>query len=177
MQKHWFVMRDFKPWNAKNPAYKTIGNLGIRYFTPMHWIETVNTKGRKESVYIPVVPNLLFVNECRSILDPVVEKTARFQYLFRRGSGQATPMTIPEDEMERFITAVGTDESPVYFNEGELTPDKIGKNVLVTGGSLEGYKGNLLKTRGTKRNRLIVRIRNFLAAAVEVTPDCIQVLS
>jgi len=85
-------------------------------------------------------------------------------------------MTVPEDEMERFITAVGSDESPVYFNDGELISDKVGKDTLIVGGSLEGYKGNLLKARGSQKNRLIVRIRDFVAAAVKVTPDYVQVL-
>ena len=33
----WFVMRDLKRGNAKQPAYKLLSELNIRYFTPMVW--------------------------------------------------------------------------------------------------------------------------------------------
>ena len=33
----WFVMRDLKRGNAKQPAYKLLDELKIRFFTPMVW--------------------------------------------------------------------------------------------------------------------------------------------
>ena len=35
--RQWFVMRDLKRGNAKQPAYKLLGELKIRFFTPMVW--------------------------------------------------------------------------------------------------------------------------------------------
>lgn len=34
---HWFVMRDLKRPNAKEPAYKQLGELSIEVFTPLRW--------------------------------------------------------------------------------------------------------------------------------------------
>ena len=34
---HWFVMRDLKRPNAKEPAYKQLGELNIKVFTPLRW--------------------------------------------------------------------------------------------------------------------------------------------
>lgn len=34
---YWFVMRDLKRPNAKEPAYKQLGELSIEVFTPLKW--------------------------------------------------------------------------------------------------------------------------------------------
>ena len=36
-QLRWFVMRDLKRHNAKLPAYKMLGDMNIKVFTPMVW--------------------------------------------------------------------------------------------------------------------------------------------
>lgn len=174
-QKQWFVLRDFKKWNAKSPGYKELPRLGIQCFTPMHWIVTTRRDVRKRE-YVPVIQNLLFAFDSRAILDPVIERESTLQYQFRRGAGSGVPMTVDEQEMERFISAVGNDPAPVYYSPDELTEDMIGKEVVVTGGPLDGYRGRLLKLRGTKKRRVIIEIRGFIAAAVEVNPAFIQLV-
>lgn len=169
-------MRDFKKFNASAPAYKELPGQGIRCFTPMHWVVTTDRSGRRKRIYRPVIQNLLFVYECREILDPVVNKTDKLQYQFKRGAGQHAVMTVPDDEMENFIHAIETDASPMYYAPEELTPDMVGKTVMIIGGPLDGYEGELLKIRGSKKRRLIVKINNFVAAAVEVNPEYIRML-
>jgi len=176
LQKQWYVMRDFKKFNAKTPAYKELPRLGIRCFTPMHWVVAVDRNGKRQRIFRPVIQNLLFVYECREVLDPIVAKTDKLQYQFRRGAGPHALMTVPAAEMERFINAVGADSSPVYYTPEELTPDMIGRTIVVNGGPLDGYEGKLLKMQGSKKRRLIVRIEGFLVAAVEVNPDFVQVV-
>lgn len=170
--KQWFVLRDFKKWNAKAPGYKELPRIGIRCFTPMHWIVSTRCGVRKRE-YVPVIQNLLFAYDSREVLDPIVERDKSMQYLFRRG-GRAVPMTVPDREMERFIRAVNNDPSPVYYSPEELTPDMVGREIIVNGGPMDGYHGRLLKLKGSKKRRLIVEIRGFIAAAVEVNPDYIE---
>ena len=52
----------------------------------------------------------------------------------------------------------------------------IGKKVKIIGGPLNGYEGNLLFIRGSRKKRLIVEIPGFLTAAVEVDPEFITLL-
>lgn len=174
--KQWYVMRDFKKQNAKNPAYKELPKVGVECFTPMHWVVR-EKRGKATREYVPVIQNLLFVFECRQVLDPIVERCDSLQYQFKRGASSGTPMTVPLKEMERFISAVNNDASPVYFTPSELTHDIIGKNVIITGGPLNGYTGRLLKMQGSRKRRLIVEIKNYIAAAVEVSPDFIEVVA
>lgn len=44
---HWFVMRDLKRPNAKEPAYKQLGELNIKVFTPLRWHLSIK-KGKRE---------------------------------------------------------------------------------------------------------------------------------
>lgn len=171
--KQWFVLRDFKKWNAKAPAYRELPGLGIRVFTPMHWIVTNRREVRKRE-YVPVIQNLLFAFDSRETLDPIIAKDNSLQYQFVRGCGSGVPMTVPDEEMERFITAVGNDPSPVYYSPQELSAAMLGKEIIVNGGPLNGFRGKLLKIQGSKKRRLIVEIKGFISAAVEVNPDYIQ---
>lgn len=173
MDRQWFVLRDFKKWNAKSPAYKALPALGITCFTPMHWVVTVHREVRHRQ-YIPVIQNLLFAYDTRETLDPIIAKSRSLQYQFQRGQGSGCPMTVPAADMERFIHAVSNDASPVYFTVDELTPDMYGRTIVINGGPLDGYRGKLLKAQGSKKRRLIVELPNFVAAAVEVNPDFIQ---
>ena len=171
--KQWFVLRDFKKWNAKTPGYKELPRLGIRCFTPMHWIVSTRHSVRKRE-YVPVIQNLLFAYDNRENLDPIIVRCNTLQYQYVRGCGSATPMTIPNSEMERFINAVNNAPSPIYYSPDELTPDMIGREIIVNGGPLNNYRGKLVKIQGSKKRRLIVEIKGFVAAAVEVNPDYIQ---
>ena len=143
----WYVMRDLKRANAKEP--------GVRI--------------REE---VPFMPDLLFVHERRITLDPIVEKIRTLQYRWLRRTWRE-PMTVADGDMERFIHAVNAAENPKYYQPDELTPDMYGRSVRIVGGAMDGYSGKLLSARGSKFKRLMVEIPNLLTAAVEVNPEFI----
>lgn len=170
----WFVMRDLKRSNAKQPAYKLFNDLKIKCFTPMVW-KTVVSKGKRILKQVPFMQDLLFVYDSRRVLDPIVERIATLQYRFVKG-GKCMPMTVRTEDMDRFIQAVSTMEHPNFYTPEEIKPSMIGKKVRIVGGPLDGYVGNLQKVQGSKVKHLFVELPNLLTAAVEVNPEYIQVL-
>lgn len=170
--KQWFVMRDLKRTNAKLPAYKYLDNNGVLVFVPMKW-KIVVRKGKRERESIPFMQDLLFAYDSRLHLDPLVENVPTLQYRWLRNTYRE-PMTVPEAEMERFMLAVKTSQSPQYYLPEEITPQMYGKKIRIIGGSLNGYEGYLLTTRGSKVKRLLVELKGYLAAGVEVNPEYIQ---
>lgn len=172
----WFVLRDLKRPNSNTPAYKVLPEMGIEVFTPMHWVLKENQKGVKKRQYLPYIPSLLFALSTKSVLDRIVAKTETLQYQFVKGAPQNTPMVVPEDEMSRFIRATSSGGDCLYFTPEEIRPDMIGRNVIIKGGPLDGSQGRLLKITGTRKKRLIVGLRGFIVAAVEVAPEYIQLL-
>ncbi len=173
-QIFWYAMRDFTRPNAKLPAYKLLAQEGLEVFTPMkEQLKIQNGKRIRENV--PILHDLLFVHGIRENIDPIVDKTETLQYRYKRGV-QQTPITIPEDEMQRFLHAVKTSDRPKYYLPGELTPDMCGHQVRIIGGPLDSFDGKLLKLRGSKRKYLIIELPGLLSVGVEVAPEYITVL-
>lgn len=172
--RQWFVMRDLKRGNAKQPAYKLLGELKIRFFTPMVWKLRIR-QGKRVRQQVPFMPDLLFVYDSRKVLDPLVEQIATLQYRFVKG-GNHQPMTVRNADMERFIRAVDAMNNPCFYTPEEINPDMLGKKVRIVGGLLDGYEGCLQKMQGSRIKRLFVEPPNLLTATVEVQPEFIQVL-
>ena len=168
----WFVMRDLKRCNAKQPAYKLFKDLGMEVFTPMVWKLSVK-HGKRCREEVPFIQDLLFVNGTRLAVDPIVEKYNTVQYRYLRG-GYKIPMTVRESDMQRFIHAVQSSENPCYYTPEEISSDMIGRKVRIVGGPLDGYEGYLQKIQGAHVKRLFVELPSLLAAAVEVQPEYIQ---
>lgn len=179
MQDHiespcWFVLRDLKRPNAKSPAYKILPELGFETFTPMHWVLKDNPGSGKKRENVPFIHGLLFVKALRSTLDVVVDKTETLQYQFVKGA-QHTPMIVPPDEMDRFIKFVtAAHSSCIYYTPEDITPEMMGKKVMIVGGALDGAVGNLLTKRGSKKKRLMLRLMEMLVASVEIESGLIQ---
>lgn len=172
--RQWFVMRDLKRGNAKQPAYKLLGELKIRFFTPMVWKLRIR-QGKRVRQQVPFMPDLLFVYDSRKVLDPLVEQIATLQYRFVKG-GNHQPMTVRNADMERFIRAVDAMNNPCFYTPEEINPDMLGKKVRIVGGLWDGYEGCLQKMQGSRIKRLFVELPNLLTATVEVQPEFIQVL-
>lgn len=177
-ERQWFVMRDLKRPNSKSPAYKQLPELGFKVFTPMK--PKVTEKGcRRTREYVPFIQDLLFVESTKDALDEVVGKINTLQYRYAKGRGYCSPMVVPADEMKRFITAVGQTETPVYYTIDQITPQMIGARIrMVCDGPLNTFEGNLLKIRGSRKKRILVKLEGFLAAAVEIHDfEYIEVIS
>ena len=173
-RSQWFVMRDLKRRNAKLPAYELFKGFGIKVFTPMVWKLMVR-HGKRCREEVPFMQDLLFVHDTRLAVDPIVEKYDTVQYRYVRG-GYKVPMTVRDNDMQRFIHAVESTENPRYYTPEEISSDMIGRKVRIVGGPLNGYEGCLQKMQGARVKRLFVELPNLLAAAVEVNPEYIQVL-
>ncbi len=168
-------MRDLKRPNALHPAYKQLAEARIEVFTPMKWL--LKTKhGRRIREQVPVIPDLLFVCETRSVLDPIVDKIPTLQYRFRKGGAYREPMVVPDADMERFIRAIEASDDPKYFLPEELTPAMYGRFVHIVGGPLDGFDVRLLSVRGSKIKRVLVELPDFISVGVEVNPDYVQLL-
>lgn len=168
-------MRDLKRRNSNTLAINELGTAGLEVFTPMtQMIMTIG--GRRQRRDVPVIQDLLFVHETKETLDPIVAKYPTLQYRYTLGKNKNEPMTVREDEMERFIFAVGNSETPLYYRPGEITDTMYGKKVRILGGQLDQYEGRLLSVKGMRKRRLIVELPGLITAAVEIEPEFIQII-
>ena len=126
---NWFVLRDLTRPNAKRPAYRLLEEKGIEVFTPMRW-QLVERKGKRIREEVPLLHDLLFAHTTRTCMDPIVEEISTLQYRYLRG-GYRKPMTVGHAEMNRFIRAVHSDDSPRYFLVEELTSAMYGRMIRI----------------------------------------------
>lgn len=168
-------MRDLTRANAKRPAWKQLDELGFHIFTPMVW-KVKRVGPRSERVQVPAIHDLLFVESTREELDPVVDKIATLQYRFVRGGAYREAMSVRDEDMDRFIRAVGSTDDVLYYSPEEITPQMVGHKVAIVGGPLDGMTGHLLSVKGMRKRRLIVELPGMLTSAVEVSPDFIQLV-
>lgn len=174
-EKQWFVMRDLKRRNSNSLAVNDLEAAGLEVFTPMtQMIMTIG--GRRQRRDVPVIQDLLFVYETKENIDPFVDKYRTLQYRYLFGKRKDEPMTVRNDDMQKFIFAVGNTDAPKYYKPGELTDSMYGKKVSIVGGMLDGYEGRLLSVRGMRRRRLIVELPGLVSAAVEVEPEYVQII-
>lgn len=169
----WFVLRDLKRPNAKNPAWKMLPELSFEVFTPMRE-RLREVGGRKIRETVPVLADLLFVKSTAPDLDEVMLGNPTLQYRFMRGFAYRTPMTVPDAEMETFIKAVKEASRITYYLPDELTPDMCGREIRVVDGPMQGHVGKILKLRGRTKPRLLVQLNDILIAAVEIDRNYIE---
>ena len=154
----WYVMRDLKRVNARQPAYKQLEEMKMEIFVPMKWSLKIR-KGIHVREEVPFIQDLLFVH----------------QYRWLRNTWRE-PMTVADTDMERFINAVNASEFPQYYLPEEVTPAMYGRKIRIIGGTLDGYEGRLMTTRGSKVKRLLVELKGFLAVGVDVNPEYIRIV-
>lgn len=172
----WYALRDLKRPNAIRRAWEILqDDRKIEVFTPKKWVLST-IKGKRKAKEVAFIPDLLFAHESKVVLDPIIESMETLQYRFRKHGSQNEPLVVPNADMERFIHAVNSSESPQYFLPEEVTPQMYGKEILIVGGSLNGYRGRLLTTRGSRVKRLLIELKGFFCVGVEVSPEYIQVL-
>ena len=171
---HWFVLRDLKRRNAKDPAYRMLADAGFEVFTPMTR-KLVVCGGRKLRIEVPFIQDLLFVRDSRKRLDPLILKVPTLQYRFVRGA-YMEPMVVPDLDMDRFLCALRSSGQPQFFLPEEVRPEMYGRKIRVIGGPLDGYEGHLLSRRGSRSKRLLVELPQYLTVAVEVSPEMIELL-
>ena len=171
--KRWFVLRDLKRTNALNPAYLMLRDKVETVFTPM--VKSfVMRQGRKQVVEVPYIRDLVFVHDSPSVIDPIVAATPTLQYRFVRGGRSNERMVVPDDEMERFMAVIRSQRMFRYYTPDEVSSAMCGRDIIIVGGELDGFRGKLLTVRGSKRKQLVVALRGLLAVGVVVEPEFIQ---
>ena len=166
-------MRDLKRRTSNTLAIHDLNKAGFEVFTPMTQ-KVMTIGGRRQRRDDPVIQDLLFVHEAKDALDPFVEACPTLQYRYLLGKTKDEPMTVRDRDMHRFMIAVDTTDTPLYYRPGEITESMYGKMVRIIGGPLNDYEGRLLSVKGMRKRRVVVEIPGLIAAAVEVDPEFIQ---
>lgn len=141
---------------------KALEKRGVRSFIPMRY-EIKICKGKKERILVPAVSCLIFVYSTASILKDFKAKNPHLQYVMQKRSDCREKIVIPESQMNDFINVSEKyKEDLIYYKPEEINLKK-GTRVRVHGGAFDGLEGTLLKVKGKRDKRIVVKIPGLVA--------------
>lgn len=170
----WHVMRAYK---AEKAAEEWLSGTEMRYFIAKQWAVR-EYHGRKGRYMVPAIPGIIFIKATRDELAKAKLSMPRLQYVMDRAVTPPEPLTVPERQMENFITVASRalDTESVEF----LLPDEqmpaAGTQVRIHGGPFDGVVGTFRRVKGHRNRRLVVELPGLGAVSAEVKPDLVEVI-
>lgn len=172
---HWYVLNAI--FGKELQTCQLLQKEEIECFVPMRY-EIRCVKQKKARVLVPAVHNLVFVRATKHYLEDFKSRVPfTLYFMTRKENEHRILLTVPDAEMEAFIRVARMVEEDIhYFRPEEIHLEK-GIRVRVHGGPFDGLEGYLLKVKGRRSKRIVVRLAGVTAvAAAEIKPDLIEVL-
>jgi len=170
----WYVMRVFK--KDKEIEELLLGPHGLPHFiAKKYFVRTF--QGKKKAILQPSIPGIIFVHSNRKQIREFKNYCSYIQYCFCKIDGKEVPLTVPDRQMSNFIKIAKEYESDIIYYRPEDISLPKGQLVRVHGGLFDGLEGVLLKLKGKRSKRIVVRIEGVTAiAASEIAPELIEVI-
>lgn len=175
-QVRWYVMRAYKRQEATESALADERH-GLNHFVPKRYVERT-IRGEKKRILQPSIPGIFFVHASRHKIYAFKQFYPMMQYCYHRSHvGLDTPLVVSDPEMRSFmIIARQMEEDIAYHAPDEIHLSK-GDRVRITGGVFEGVEGTLLRIKGKRTKRVVVKIEGVVAiSSAEISPDFIEVI-
>ena len=171
----WFVLGCTSPRHELK-VRDDARRYGLRSFVPLAY-SVKSVKGHDRRVLVPALTKYIYVKgTLEEVQDYVLN--AHFQVFIQRSTftGHKEFLTVPTKAMEDFIAVTENNEERVtYFNPGEIRLN-VGDQIRVKGGLYDGREGVIMRVKGKRNRHLVVQIPGILIAAIEMTPDMIEMI-
>lgn len=171
----WYVLRAI--FGKELEVRKKLDQLNVETFIPMRY-EIKNSKGKKIRTLVPAIHDLIFVRATKSFLEDFKSSSEFILYFMtEKADGRRRITVVPDYQMNEFIkVAKRTEEDILYFRPDEIQLEK-GERVRVHGGAFDMVEGVLLKVKGKRSKRVVIKIPGVTAiAASYIEPDLIEIL-
>lgn len=150
---------------------------GLQAFVPLTYMVKTH-RGQKHRALVPAVSKLLFV---KGTLEEVKDYILHAHYVvfIRKStfSNKEDYLTVPTKAMEDFIAVTENHEEHVtYFRPEEISLQE-GDKIRIKGGFYDGREGIIMRIKGKRNKHLVVQIPGVLIAAIELSPEMIELSS
>lgn len=152
-----------------------VRRYGLQAFVPLTYV-VKSHRGQKLRALVPAISQLLFV---KGTLEEVKDyiRNAHYVVFIRKStfSNKEEYLTVPTKAMEDFIAVTENHEEHVtYFRPEEISLQE-GDKIRVKGGIYDGREGIIMRIKGKRNRHLVVQIPGVLIAAIELSPEMIEV--
>lgn len=150
---------------------------GLEAFVPLQYaVKTV--RKQKQRALVPAVTGLIFVKGTLTEVKDYLQK-AHFPVFIRKStfSNKEAYLTVPTKAMEDFIAVTERNEEHVTYFRPEEISLQAGDHIKIKGGLYDGREGVIMRIKGKRNRHLVVQIPGVLVAAVELTPEMLELNS
>ena len=132
-------------------------------------------RGQKQRALVPALSGLIFVKGTLEALKDYTQQSHFPIYLRKSAfSNKEEYLTIPTKAMEDFMAVTEHREEHVtYFRPEEISLQE-GDRIVIKDGLYEGREGTIMRIKGKRNKHLVVQIPGMLLAAVELSPEMIE---
>ena len=171
----WFAMS--ATFGRELKAKTFLESKQVRCFVPMRYeIVKDKTQGKIRKL-VPAINNLIFVYTTKERIQALKSVAEYLQYLTKPVGGKNIPITVPEYQMQQFMTVCDTyNENLVYISPNEINL-KEGTPVKIIGSEFDGIEGTFVKVNKSRKKRVVVMIQGLTAVMIaEFEDGYLQVL-
>ena len=150
---------------------------GLQAFVPLTYMVKTH-RGQKHRALVPAVSKLLFVKGTLEEVKDYIQH-AHYVVFIRKSTFSNTEdyLTAPTKAMEDFIAVTENHEEHVtYFRPEEISLQE-GDKIRIKGGFYDGREGIIMRIKGKRNKHLVVQIPGVLIAAIELSPEMIELSS
>ena len=150
---------------------------GLESFVPLKYTVKVVRRQRQRTL-VPALANLIFIKGTLNELKDYLANTHYVVYMRKSTfSNKRDYLTVPTKAMENFIAVtVNREEHITYFHPQEIALN-AGDQIRIKGGLYDGREGVIMRIKGKRNRHLVVQIPGMLVAAVELSPEMIELPS
>lgn len=148
---------------------------GLQAFVPLTYVVRTH-RGQKHRTLVPAVSKLLFVKGTLEEVKDYIQH-AHYVVFIRKStfSNKEDYLTVPTKAMEDFIAVTENHEEHVtYFRPEEISLQE-GDKIRIKGGFYDGREGIIMRIKGKRNKHLVVQIPGVLIAAIELSPEMIEI--
>lgn len=175
MEQVWFALGCTSP-RQELKVRDDARRYGLSSFVPLKY-EVKKVRGREQRMLVPAITKLIFVKGTLEEVEDYLAHAHFVVYIQRSTfSNHKEFLTVPTRAMEDFIAVTEHHEEHVtYFNPQEIRLN-VGDQIRVKGGLYDGREGIIMRIKGKRNRHLVVQIPGILIAAIEMTPEMIELL-
>ncbi len=172
-RKYWFVIgslgmrNEIKICDDMNMAH-------IECFVPLKY-EAKRVRGEQREALVPAVTGLIFVHGTEDEIIDYLPKSPHHLYFKKSAfTNGEEKLTVSEEKMEQFIAFVSESQEHIHYYSPNEIDLKEGESVRVPIGT-RLYEGKIVRIKGKRKKLFVVEIPDIALAAIEISPDLIQV--
>jgi transcription antitermination factor NusG len=174
-EKQWFAMS--ATYGRELKAKTFLEQENIECFVPMRYEIQKDKKQTTTRKLVSAINNLIFVNTTRRHIQDVKSRLNYLHYLIKTVEGRNIPITVPEPQMQQFITVCNTYNDKLRY----LSPDEVnlqkGTRVKIIGGVFDGVEGTFVKVATRRKKEVVIMVEGIIGVMLtHITDGYIQVL-